>query len=241
MSQFVDWQMKNTKDILHVLTSAHLLFILTSANLLIGTFVFAQQKSIQYDKDFVFKDGVYLSIMDFKFNNPIPTSKIIFKSNKGDRDYLKLALADPTFIYIDGSGKEKEMKTDSLWGYCSNGTIYINHGTEFNRMVVIGSFCHFVATIATRINNDPFSSGYGYGGFGYNNPYPRYVYSTQQFILDLEFGKIIDFNVDNMEILLRRDEALHAAFVALKRKQKRDSVFLYLRKYNEKHPIYFPE
>src|ERR1035437_4662836 len=154
--------MKKIKHILPILisanslisTSAHLLFIITSAHLLIGTFVFAQQKSIQYDKDFVFKDGVYLSIMDFKYNNPISTSKIVFKSNKGDRDYLKLALSNPTFKYIDNMGAEKEMRTDSLWGYCSNGTIYIHHGTDFNRMVVIGNFCHFVATIATRMAAD---------------------------------------------------------------------------------------
>jgi hypothetical protein len=219
-----------------------LLFIITSANLLIGTFAFAQQKSVQYDKDFVFKDGVYITLLDFKNNDPIPTSKIIFKSNKGDRDYLKLALANATIKYTDSTGKEQEMKTDNLWGYCSNGTVYINHGTDFNRMVVIGSLCHFVATIATRMSNDPFGYGYGYGygGFGYS-PSPRYVYSTQQFILDFESGKIIDFNMDNMEILLQRDEVLHKEFVALKRKQKRDSIFLYLRKFNEKHPIYFPE
>jgi hypothetical protein len=34
---------------------------------------------------------------------------------------------------------------------------------------------------------------------------------------------------------------LYNEFIALKKKQKRDSIFLYLRKYNEKHPIYFPE
>lgn len=212
----------------------------------IGADAFAQslggnpQKSIQYDRDFVFKDGVYVTLMDFKNNTPIPTSKIIFRSNRSDKDYLKLALANSTFKYIDSTDKEQEMKTDNLWGYCFNGTIYINHGTDFNRMVVIGSFCHFAATIADKIPNDPFGYGYGNGNFSYN-PYPRYIYSTQQFILDFESGRVFEFNADNMEMLLQRDKTLHAEFVILKRKQKRDSVFLYLRKFNEKHPIYFPE
>jgi hypothetical protein len=106
-------------------------------------------------------------------------------------------------------------------------------------MVVIGSLSHFVATIAQKTANDPF--GYGYNnGLGYN-PYPRYVYSTQQFILDFESGNIYDFDVEHMEVLLQRDQNLLKEFDALKRKQKRDSIFLYLRKYNEKHPIYFPE
>ena len=201
-------------------------------------FLFAQNKIVQYDKDFVFKDGVYLTVQEFKKNNPISVSKVMFPSNKGDRSYLKLALANNTFKYFNNSDKEQEVKTDSIWGYCSNGTVYINHGTDFNRMVVTGSLCHFVASIATQVSNDPFGYGYGYG---YNNPYPRYVYVTQQFILDFESEKIIEFNADNMEILLQRDETLYTGFTALKRKQKRDSIFLYLRKYNEKHPVNFPQ
>ena len=214
--------------------------ILISANLLISTFVFAQQKAIQYDKDFVFRDGIYITLEDFKNNNPIPTSQIVSKSNKNDRDFLKRVLENSTIQFIDNSGNQQEIKTNTIWGYCSNGAVYINHGTDFNRIVVIGGLCHFVATIATKVANDPFAYGYGYGGFGYN-PTPRYVYSTEQFILDFQSGKIIGFNADNMEILLQRDQALYNDFKKLKRKQKRDAVFLYLRKYNEKHPIFFPE
>src|ERR1035438_7781657 len=117
-----------------------ILLVLLSANLLISTFVFAQQKAVQYDKDFVFKDGVYVSLWDFKNNNPIPTSQIISKSNKNDRDYLKRVLENSSFQYVDSVGNEHEIKTNNIWGYCSNGTVYINHGTDFNRMVVIGSF-----------------------------------------------------------------------------------------------------
>ena len=202
--------------------------------------VIAQQRIIQYDRDFVFKDGVYLSLYQFKNNNPIPTSKVIFKSNKDDRDYLKIVLSNSSFQYVDSTGRQQEAKTGEIWGYCSNGTIYINYGISFSRMVIIGSLCHFVATVATKVSSDPLGYGYGSGGVGYS-PYPRYVYSTQQFILDFESGRIIDFNADNMEVILQRDEALHADFIVLKRKQKRDSVFLYLRKFNDKHPIYFPE
>ncbi len=204
----------------------------------------AQQKIIEYDKDFTFREGVYFSFFDFKNNHPVPTSKILFKSNKDDRDFLKLALNNSTFHYLDSIGKEEEIKTNSIWGYCSNGTIYINHGTDFNRMVVIGSFSHFVATIAIRTSADPFGYGHGYGydngGIGMN-PYPQYAYSTQQFILDFSSGHVLDFTVSNMEFLLQQDDALYKEFMALKKRQKRDSIFMYLRRYNTKHPIYFPE
>lgn len=196
----------------------------------------AQQKKVQYDRDFVFRDGVYLTFEDFKNNYPIPVSKIVFNSNKGDKDFIKYALDKPSFIYLDGFGKEVSCQSDDVWGYCSNGVIFINHGTDFNRVTILGSICHFVAVIPTRIGvSDPFY---------YNQPFgnrEQYTYVSEQMIIDFEFGKVMLFNVENMELMLMRDEALYKEFAALKKKQKRDSIFVYLRKYNEKHPIFFPE
>ena len=195
-----------------------------------------QTKAVQYTRDFEFKEGIYLSMADFKNNDPIPIARIVFSSNKGDKDFLKHVMDKPTFTYKDTAGKEFEVKTDKAWGYCSNRSVYINHGTDFNRVNMIGSICHFVATVAMRVGvSDPF-----YGGDPYNNP-PQYTYVSSQYIIDFETGKVMDFNVDNMEILLKKDEVLHKEFTALKKRKKRDSIFLYLRKYNEKHPVYFPE
>jgi len=201
-----------------------------------GDGLFAQQKTIQYTKDFEFKDGVYLSIFNFRKNSPVPLSKIIFNSNKGDKDFLKHVLDKNTFSYLDSTGKEQSEKTDDIWGYCSGGNIYINHGTDFNRVTIIGSICHFVATIPMKVGmSDPFN---------YNDPFynpQQYTYVSEQFVLDYESGKVLEFNVSNMEALLSRDETLYKEFTALKKKQKRDSIFLYLKKYNEKRLVYFPE
>lgn len=193
------------------------------------------QKSIQYDKDFVFRDGIYFTFLDFKNNNPIPKAKIIFNSNKDDKNFLKYVLAKSSFTYIDGFGKEMIRQSDDVWGYCSNGTIYINHGTDYNRVTIIGSICHFVATIPVRVGAaDPF---YNNQPFGERD---QFTYVTDQLIIDFESGKVLSFNVDNMEGLLSRDPALYKEFTALKKRQKRDSIFVYLRKYNEKYPVYFP-
>jgi len=217
--------------------ASHLVCSLVYVFLLIFSEVaFSQQKVIQYDKDFVFKDGIYLSIFDFKKNNPIPTSRIVFSSNKGDKDFLKYVTEKNTLDYLDEEGKTQEVKMASVWGYCSSGSVYINHGTGFNRVTIIGSFSHFLSTIAVQTGYDPF---YYTNPFG--SPYPRYTYVTEQFILDFDSGKIVEFNVNNMEALLQKDEALYKDFMQLKKRQKRDGIFLYLRKYNEKHPVFFPE
>jgi hypothetical protein len=210
--------------------------LLCFISLCFPAFLQAQQKAVQYTPDFEFKEGVYLSVDDFKNNAPIPPSKIVFNSNKNDKDFLKYVMNKSTFTYIDTAGKEQQLKTDKVWGYSSNGVFYINHGTDFNRVTVIGSICHFVATVPMRVSNpDPFY---------YNQPFgdrEQYMYISEQLILDLESGKVMAFSVDNMEGLLSRDEALHKEFAELKKKKKRDMIFVYLRKYNEKHPVYFPE
>jgi hypothetical protein len=197
---------------------------------------FSQQKSVQYTKDFEFSNGIYLSYYHFKNNNPVIASKIISDYSKTDRDFFDKVLSKNSFAYMDSTGMEQTFKSNDIWGYCQNGIVYINHGTDFNRVTIIGSISHFVATTQRQIGvSDPFM---------YNDPFynpQQYAYVPQQFVLDYETGKILDFNVANMEALLSRDAELYTQFSALKKKQKRDSIFLYLRKYNEKHPIYFPQ
>ena len=237
MKQFVSALFKIENVFLHIMktiTFIFIFFISLSPYFLIP--LSAQQKAVQYTKDFEFKDGVYLSFFDFKNNNPVRTSKIIFNSNKSDKDFLKYALDKSSFLYLDSTGKEQEVKTQSVWGYCSNGTAYINHGTDFNRVTVIGSISHFVATVPMRVGvSDPF-----YQNDPFYNP-QQYTYVSSQYVIDFDSGKVMEFNVGTMELLLQKDDALSKEFTALKKKQKRDSIFIYLRKYNEKHPIYFPE
>jgi hypothetical protein len=215
----------------------YLLVAFFVSNYFLSLSLFAQQKSIQYSRDFEFREGVYSSISNFKNNSPIIRSKIIFNSNKDDKDFLKYVLDKSTITYVDSVGMEQQIKIDKVWGYCSNGTVFVNFGTGFNRVTIIGSLCHFVAVMPTPVGvNDPFNPYQPYG-----SALPRYIYVTNQYFLDFGSGNISVFDVEHMEIILQRDETLYKAFTALKKKQKRDSIFLYLRKYNEKHLIYFPE
>lgn len=197
--------------------------------------VSSQEKSVQYTRDFEFKEGIYLTFPDFKGNRPIEVSRIVSKYDKTNREFISNLLSKSSFVYIDSAGKEQEVKTEGIWGYCKNGAVHLRYGAEFNRITVIGSISHFVASVQKQVDvSDPFM---------YNDPFyqpQRYVYVTGQFTLDFETGAIADFTVPGMEALLSRDEELFRQFSALKKRQKRDSIFIFLRKYNERHPIYFP-
>ena len=62
----------------------------------------------------------------------------------------------------------------------------------------------------------------------------------RQFVLDTQTNIISEFNVKNMEVILKEDTELFTQFESLKKKAQTNSVFIYLRKFNEKHPLYLP-
>ncbi|MGQ0829083.1 MAG: hypothetical protein ACT4ON_11900 [Bacteroidota bacterium] len=200
--------------------------------LLISFTLFSQIDSVPYSREYEFKEGIYLTIEQFKKNTPIAKSAVVSDIPKSQLDFLTQVMDHKKIILKDSAGNDQKIETASVWGYCQNRTIYINFNNEFNRVNVIGTLCHLTAII-TRVTtfDDPINSTYGM-----NTTFDE----LRQFILDIQTNKILSFDVKNMEILLARDNELYKQFMALKRREKSDSIFIYLRKYNEKHPLYLP-
>ena len=60
------------------------------------------------------------------------------------------------------------------------------------------------------------------------------------FMIDFETGNEYEYDLKNLEVLLIKDPELYEEFVSMKSKNQKQMMFVYLRKYNEKHPIYLP-
>ncbi len=216
-------------------------------SLFVYTILVAQTDStkltrVQFNKDFKFKDGIFLNIEDVKRNNPILKTRLITDLDYDDYSFFKNLLKQKVISILDKDGRTVDLETGKIWGFSQNGMLFINWNDEFNRIPVFGSLCHFIAD-KTYIENDrsPFYNSYGYYYNPYYYPGSRRTVKTElrQYIIDMETGKIMDYNCTNLEAILVRDAALYEEFVKLKRKKKRQLKFLYLRKYNEKHPFYF--
>ncbi len=192
---------------------------------------FAQVDSIAYSRDYEFTEGVFLTIDQFKNNEPIPKSSIISGIPKTELNFLKQVIEQKNIFYTDLNSVEQKIETSSVWGYCQNRSVYINFNKQFNKLNVIGTLCHFTAMVATTVGfHDPM-------GYGMNNT----VNELRQYVLDTKTNKVFDFTVKNMETLLQRDTDLYNQFMALKKREKPDAIFVYLRKFNEKHPFYLPQ
>ena len=195
------------------------------------------QEVIQYAPGFEFREGVYLTIEQFKNNNPIPKHSIISKLDKSDTEFLPTILDEKTFSYKDAADSVHSASTENVWGFSRNGGIFIRVQDNYNRIAVLGSISHFVATVTIYNSgmNSPFMNPY-YGP----GSMPTTTQEMRQMILDYKTGLTLDFTQENMENILQRNQRLFDEFNALKKSQKKDMLFLYLRKYNEKHPLFFP-
>lgn len=203
-------------------------FFLTIIYSFFSLIAFAQSDSIAYSRDYEFTDGIFLTIDQFKNNHPIPKPSIISGIPKSELDFLKQVIEQKNIFYTDLEGVEQKIETAGVWGYCQNRSVYINFNKQFNKLNVIGTLCHFTAMVATTVSfHDPM-------GYGLNNT----VNELRQYVFDTQTNKVLDFTVKNMETLLQNDTDLYNQFMALKKREKPDAIFVYLRKFNEKHPLY---
>jgi hypothetical protein len=237
------------------------IFILTGlfSQGILGPGMFGQGKdgTIKYTPDFKFKDGIYLNFDQVKLNSPIPKAKLLTSVDYNDREFFKKVLEGEKIYFYDNIGVRQEILKNSLWGYSRNGVLYILIQDNFNRITFVGNICHFVADITSYDSRsyyspygyyDPYYSPYSYSN--YYNPYSSY-YSPyrqpsmsrnelKQYLIDFESGKVLEFDVENTELLLMKDSQLYEEYVQLSRKKKKELMFVYIRKFNEKNPLYIP-
>jgi hypothetical protein len=215
---------------------------------------------VKYTPDFRFKDGIYLNFEQLKNNRPIPKAKILTSVDYNDREFFKKLMEMEKLYFYDEMGVRQEVIRSEIWGYSRNGVIYVQVQGNFNRITFVGNICHFVADVTTydnRYYNSPYgyydpyySPYYGYGNYyspyyspSYYSPYSRSNMTRtdlKQYIIDFESGKVLDFDVHNTEIVLMKDNQLYEEYVQLSNKKKKDLMFVYIRKFNEKNPLYIP-
>jgi hypothetical protein len=204
---------------------------------------------VRFTPDFKFTDGIFLNFTQVKSNSPLPKSKILTTVDFNDDDFFNQIFKEKQINYYDELGTKQSIPTRQIWGFSRNGNLYIKVNDELNRITYIGSISHFIANVTSYSNRayDPYMynsyNPYNPYGYSYGNPYGNNAASQElkQFILDFETGKVLDFDVKGIESLLVRDPKLYDEFTALSGRKQKQLKFLYLRKFNERNPLYFPD
>ncbi|MEO6303054.1 MAG: hypothetical protein ABIP51_07760 [Bacteroidia bacterium] len=206
--------------------------LLTLFALLLTYILPSQTDSVQVPLDLNITDGVFLTYADFRFNKGISKEQIISTNNKDQLDFIGKTLEKETFIFQD-SQKTTTISSNSVWGYFQNKTLYINYKGVFYRVPVFGSVCYLVATVEI-VGVGFYDPMYG---AGVNNGGRRQ--EIREFLINFYDGIITEFRMDEAEFLLGRDKELFVEYKKLSRRKQKEQIFRYIRKYNDKHPVYF--
>lgn len=199
---------------------------------------------VLYTPEFKFKEGIFLSFDQVKHNNPIPKTRIISDTDYDDNSFFERVLSQKKVYYYNNIGNREDIKTENIWGYSRNGFLFIGVNNGYYRITMIGSICHFVSYYTYETPN--YNYPYYYDSY-YRDPYRYSPYATtsttemRQYLFDFETGRIYDYNVESLEIIFMKDPEIHDEYVALSNKKKKQMKFLYMRKFNERNPLYFPK
>ena len=193
---------------------------------------------IRYTPDFKFREGIFLNFQQVRNNAPVPKSRILTNVDFSERDFFTKVLEDKTVLFFDHFGMKQEVRSDDIWGFSRNGILFISLDNKYHRITIIGSICHFVANVTTY--DTRYYDPYYYNPYDYYYRYGGSSNEMRQYILDFEVGKVYDYDFQSLEVLLMKDPELHDEYAQLSKKKKRQLKFLYLRKFNDRNPLYLP-
>lgn len=203
--------------------------------LILDQFVsFSQTDSVIYNSPAPLTEGIYLSHADFRKVSPINKDLVVTTINKDQLDFFGKVMDGEKLIF-SANGKTDSVLTKNVWGYVQSGTLFINYKNNFYRIPVFGSICHFVALVEVP-NYYPGYYPVSYGGAVGTSVKTKEI---REFIMNYYDGVAEEQNMEKVEKLLSRDEAVYKEYMKLKKKQRRDQLPRYIRKYNELHPVYF--
>ncbi len=201
--------------------------------------IFAQEQtdSVKYSIDFRFTDGLFLNFNQVISNSAIPYKNIISQDNYSSESFITKVLSAPSFKLFN-KGEKVEILSKNVWGYSLNGILHIQSNGQFYRVPSVGSISFFVANIEVEYqsNIDPWSSNY------YNMHDRTYTTTElQKFLLNFSDGSLYEYSIKNIEKLISSDTELFNEFTSLKKRKRKQMAFIYIRRFNENNPLYFPK
>ena len=204
----------------------------------------------EYSPGYVFKDGLYLSIDDVSANDPIPLARIVSDRYVYDKDFFDELIIKKQIILYDDAGVRASVRTKDVWGYALHGRLHIMVGGKFQRIILQGSISHFMASATTNERKyyaeDDTSKRYTTTQDLYRNfSRDSYYYQTltaegEMCLFDFESNTLIQYDPADLGKLLERDSLLYSEYKPLRRREKKNRMAEFIRRYNQSHPIYLP-
>lgn len=211
----------------------------------------AEMDTVPYSPEFEFKDGIYLNIDYLRNNDPIPLARIITEIGFSNKDFIAELLSNEQIMLYDDYGIRRTLNTKDIWGYAENGRLYIMVGGHFQRIILQGSISLFSASATTyektsfpvkdtgsssNSTNDLYRSFYGKDYY-----YRNITGERREYLFDFESNSLSEYHYENLGVLIEQDSLLSSEYETLKTREKKRRMLEFIRRYNQNHPLYFPD
>jgi hypothetical protein len=197
------------------------------------------QETEQYHLDqqsLKFRDGVYTNIGMVKKNCPIPSTWIETDMEVNDRDFYKNITKADEIVFYDDNGVRCKIITKGVWGYSYNGDLHINVGGEFHKIHFVDRISYFIALKTTYA---PMSFLEDNPDVWYNPPV-LITAKHQEYLVDIVDNKVWEFDLDGLELVLKKGPQLWNEFMTLKKRKRNYMKYIFLNRYNKKYPLDIP-
>lgn len=205
--------------------------LILSLTLFSTLFAFAQtahRQVVPYKPGFMFTEGIYPDIADFRNNAPLSIENIVSIYSPEDTLFIQKVLSGKWIYYKNESAGIDSLLSREVWGACSRGRVFIQYQNKFSRLDVIGSICEF--------NN---YQSQNETGVNLHQEQVRFVgQSVLRYYLDYFTGEVYPYNQKNLKKLISSDKKLLGNYLESKRDNEDLPVFRHY--FNQDHPIYIP-
>ena len=201
---------------------------------------------IRFRPGYEFRDGIYLNPDMVKANRPIPPARIVSERDDFDNQFYNELLKSEFIMLNNDQGVREYIRPGQLWGYAHKGVLYIQIANSFQRLMLEGNLSRFTASATTYEKRDRYPQDSSFYPPNYHYRYrmrPSYANPTRNrtvYLLDLETNTLNNYTPDDLEKILIRDPELLMEYSALKRSQRKKRQLEFIRRYNERHPLYLP-
>jgi len=205
--------------------------LLLCTTLMFDYFALSQNDSVIYNNAVRMPDGIYLSYEDFRYDQPIKIENIVSTIDKNQLEFVGKVMFEETLQFRRNDSIIKT-STRAAWGYFQNNALFVNYRGDFYRVPVFGSISYLVAKVITT------SPGFYDPRFGMPVGTTNSA-EIREFLINFYDGKVVEFTASKVDELFARDVELFAEYSKLSRRKQKQEVYRFIRKYNEKHPIFF--
>ena len=196
--------------------------------------VWGQSDSVKCDAAFRMSEGIYLSYEDFRNNHPLSKDEVRTDTDKEYLDFFGKTLEREKLFYTR-NGASLSVDSKNVWGFYQNNVLHVNYAGTFYKVPLFGSISYLVATVEV-VTPAYYSIGVMGGGVGATSVRTKEV---RNFLINFYDGVVTQYSTDLAEFLLSRDAELYKEYLSLKPRKRKEQVSMFIRRYNEAHPVYF--